>query len=253
MVAAGGNFMRKTPQEAYDLIENITQHYFQWDAESEQIEVLRKQTANTSQSVQHQLGPAHPNTFHYTYSDESDEDEIENMTQHHFQWDAEVYYDTTTGVSARYSETTSLLKAEKSKINLLIREPSDVFLMGDKEIKFNPLKDIDDPVRIPRVSEKPLDSLDLILKTFDITITNPLFDFDSKFTLNLDNHIFDIQNEESDESEMKTITKEVRIHSSQSTTQIRPLYSFLLAGFHMIVKTTVLVFNPPKLGLRTIA
>ncbi|GJU24140.1 reverse transcriptase domain-containing protein [Tanacetum coccineum] len=33
MVDAGGNIMRKTPQEAYDLIENMTQHHFQWDAE----------------------------------------------------------------------------------------------------------------------------------------------------------------------------------------------------------------------------
>ncbi|GKB59637.1 putative RNA-directed DNA polymerase [Tanacetum coccineum] len=33
MVAAGGNITRKTPQEAYDLIENMTQHHFQWDAE----------------------------------------------------------------------------------------------------------------------------------------------------------------------------------------------------------------------------
>nr|GEX06631.1 hypothetical protein [Tanacetum cinerariifolium] len=33
MVAAGGNIMWKTPQEAYDLIENMTQHHFQWDGE----------------------------------------------------------------------------------------------------------------------------------------------------------------------------------------------------------------------------
>nr|GFA24594.1 NAC domain-containing protein [Tanacetum cinerariifolium] len=75
-------------------------------------------------------------------------------------------------------------EAKKSKISTFIREPSDTFLIGDKEIKFNPLKDIDDPVPIPRVSEKPLDSLDLISKTFDMTITNPLFDFNSEFTLN---------------------------------------------------------------------
>nr|GFB03643.1 hypothetical protein [Tanacetum cinerariifolium] len=37
-------------------------------------------------------------------------------------------------------------EVEKSKINPLIKEPSDTFLMGDKEIKFNPLKDIDDPI-----------------------------------------------------------------------------------------------------------
>ncbi|GJT76950.1 hypothetical protein Tco_1043675 [Tanacetum coccineum] len=87
--------------------------------------------------------------------------------------------------------------------------------MGDKEIKFNPLKGIDDPVPIPRVSEKPLDSLDLISESFKMTITNPLFDFDSEFTLNSDNPIFDIQNEESDESDTETIMDEVQIHSSQ--------------------------------------
>ncbi|GJZ81910.1 reverse transcriptase domain-containing protein [Tanacetum coccineum] len=70
MVAAGGNIMRKTPQEAYDLIENMTQHHFY-----AQIEVLGKQTTYTIQSVQHQPGPGHPNTVYYLDSDESDEDE----------------------------------------------------------------------------------------------------------------------------------------------------------------------------------
>ncbi|GKD00776.1 reverse transcriptase domain-containing protein [Tanacetum coccineum] len=73
-------------------------------------------------------------------------------------------------------------EAKNSEIDPLIREPSDTLLMGDTEIKFNPLKDIDDFIPILKVSEKPLDSLDLILKTFDMTITNPLFDFDSEFT-----------------------------------------------------------------------
>ncbi|GJR35261.1 retrotransposon protein, putative, unclassified [Tanacetum coccineum] len=95
MVAAGGNILRKTPQEAYDLIKNMTQHHFQWDAEvyydtttgvsshysettfalSALIKVLGKQTAYTIQSVQHQPGPGHPNTVYYSDSDESDEDE----------------------------------------------------------------------------------------------------------------------------------------------------------------------------------
>ncbi|GKA34650.1 hypothetical protein Tco_0721079 [Tanacetum coccineum] len=69
-----------------------------------------------------------------------------------------------------------------------------------------------------KVSEKPLDSLDLISKTFDITITNPLFDLYSEFTLNSDNPIFDIQNEESDESETETIMEEVqRIENKAKT------------------------------------
>ncbi|GKE50002.1 hypothetical protein Tco_1481260 [Tanacetum coccineum] len=95
MVAAGGNFMRKTPKEAYDLIKNMTQHHFKWDAEvyyntttdmsahyskttfasRERVEVLRKQTGYTIQSVQYNPGPGHPNTVYYPDSDESDEDE----------------------------------------------------------------------------------------------------------------------------------------------------------------------------------
>ncbi|GJS35789.1 reverse transcriptase domain-containing protein [Tanacetum coccineum] len=128
------------------------------------------------------MRPGHPHTVYYSDSDESDEDEPS--------------------------------KAEKSKINPLIRGPSDAFLIGDKEMIFNPLKDIDDPVPILRVFEKPLDSLDPISKNFDMTITNSLFDFDSEFTLNSDNPIFVIQNEESDESETETIMEEVQIHSS---------------------------------------
>ncbi|GJT37036.1 hypothetical protein Tco_0936901, partial [Tanacetum coccineum] len=99
-------------------------------------------------------------------------------------------------------------EAKNSEIDSLIKGPSDTFLIGNNEIKFNPLKDIDDPVPIQRVSEKPLDSLDSISETFKMTITNPLFDFDYEFTLNSDNHIFYILNKESDESETETITKE---------------------------------------------
>nr|GEV34783.1 hypothetical protein [Tanacetum cinerariifolium] len=169
MVATGGNIMQKTPQEAYDLIENVTQH--------------------------------------------------------HYQCDSEVQYDTTTDMTAHYSKTTfasnlppqelnndyegdilfleKLLddepsEAKKSEIDPLIKELHDTFLIGDTGINFNPLKGIDEPVPIPRASEKPLDSLDLIFKTFKMTIIIPLFDFDSEFTLNSDNPIFDIQNEESD-------------------------------------------------------
>ncbi|GKA94127.1 reverse transcriptase domain-containing protein [Tanacetum coccineum] len=83
------------------------------------------------------------------------------------------------------------LKAEKSEINHVIREPSNTFLIGYEEIKFNPLKDIYDPVPIPRVFETPLDSLNSFLDTFGTTFTNPLFELDSEYTLNYDNLIFD--------------------------------------------------------------
>ncbi|GJV60709.1 hypothetical protein Tco_1466809 [Tanacetum coccineum] len=181
-----------------------------------------------------------------------------------------VYYDTTTGVSAHYSETTSLLSAQIEVFGKQIAyisqscqhqpgpgHPHTIYYSDSDE------SDEDEPseaekskihplIRGP-VSEKPLDSLDPISKTFDMTITNPLFDFDYEFTLNSDNPILVIQNEESDESKTETIMEEVQIHSSQSTAQIPLSYPFLLAGFPMIVKTTVLVFNPPTLGLRSIA
>ncbi|GKB27001.1 hypothetical protein Tco_0866402 [Tanacetum coccineum] len=98
--------------------------------------------------------------------------------------------------------------------------------MGDKKIELNSHEDIDDLVLIPRISEKPLDSLDCISKTFEMTITDPLFDFDSEFTLNSDNLIFCIHNEESDESETKTIMDEVQSHRPQSTVQIPPPTSY---------------------------
>nr|GFD01883.1 hypothetical protein [Tanacetum cinerariifolium] len=95
MMAAGGNIMRKTPQEAYDLIGNMALHHFQWDADvyydntigvsahysettstlSAQIEVIGKQITYISQNIQHEQGPGHLNTVEYTYFDESDEDE----------------------------------------------------------------------------------------------------------------------------------------------------------------------------------
>ncbi|GJV09365.1 reverse transcriptase domain-containing protein [Tanacetum coccineum] len=84
---------------------------------------------------------------------------------------------------------------------------------GDDEIKFNPFKDIDDPVLIPRVSKTPLDSFDSSLDSFDKAFTNPLFELDSKYTLNYDNPIFDIQNVDSDASETYTIMDEVQFDS----------------------------------------
>ncbi|GKC54229.1 hypothetical protein Tco_1076974, partial [Tanacetum coccineum] len=115
-------------------------------------------------------------------------------------------------------------EAKNSEIDSFIEGPSDTFLRGDNDIKLNPPMDVDNLVPIPRVSEKPVDSLDPILETSKTTITDPLFDFDFEFTLNSDNPILDIQNKESDESEMETIMDEVQINSTQSTAQILPLH-----------------------------
>ncbi|GJX40146.1 hypothetical protein Tco_0255136 [Tanacetum coccineum] len=176
---------------------------------SRNLEVLGKQIAYISQNLQHQPGPGHPNTVYYAYSDESDENEPS--------------------------------EEEKSEIDQHIREPSYAFLMGDEEIKFNPLKDIDDPIPISRVSKTPLDSLDSISNTFDTAITNPLFEFDSELSLNYDNPIFDILYKDSDESKTETITDKVQIHNSPSAAQIPPPYEKLL--FDMTMPSPILTLS----------
>ncbi|GJX21194.1 hypothetical protein Tco_0223871 [Tanacetum coccineum] len=136
------------------------------------------------------------------------------------------------------------LEAKKSEINPLIREPPNTFLMGDEEIKLNSHEDIDDLVPIPRVSEKPLYSLDYISKTFETTITDHLFDVDSEFTLN---PIFGIHNKESDESETETIMDEVQNHSPQSTAQIPPPYEKL--NFDLTMPKPILTFSHFRYGI----
>ncbi|GJV33530.1 reverse transcriptase domain-containing protein [Tanacetum coccineum] len=66
----------------YDTTTDRSAHYSKTTfASSEQVEVLENDTRYTIQSVQHQPGPSHPNTFHYSYSDESDEDEPSEVFQ----------------------------------------------------------------------------------------------------------------------------------------------------------------------------
>nr|GEV94129.1 reverse transcriptase domain-containing protein [Tanacetum cinerariifolium] len=101
---------------------------------------------------------------------------------------------------------------------------------GGRGNQFNPIKDIDDPVLIPRVSETPLDSFDSCLDSFDTAFTNPLFELDSEYTLNYDNPIFDVQNEDSDASKKETIIDEVQI---DSTTQNSPMFKALIPDMIM--------------------
>nr|GEU56531.1 hypothetical protein [Tanacetum cinerariifolium] len=243
MVAPSGNIMRKTPQEAYDTTF----------ASSEQVEVFGNDTGYIIQSVQHQLGPGHPNTFHYSYSDESDEDEPSKVNTDFLlektdaflslDWippriDNEIFdaegdiillenllnIDSTRDLPPQelnneifdverdilllekllnidstkdpppqelnndpegdilFLETLlkdDLSDAANYEIISLIREPSDTFLIGSKEIIFTPLEDIDDLLPIPR---------------------------------------------DSDESKTDTIMDEVKIHCPQSTVQILPPY-----------------------------
>ncbi|PWA91958.1 hypothetical protein CTI12_AA085350 [Artemisia annua] len=84
---------------------------------------------------------------------------------------------------------------EKLDIDLPFREHIDTLSMGDREIHFKP-SDIEsltanDPVPIPRMSDEPLSNSESMSRSFDVTISNPLFDFDDTFALRIDNKIFD--------------------------------------------------------------
>ncbi|GJY51182.1 hypothetical protein Tco_0442029 [Tanacetum coccineum] len=85
------------------------------------------------------------------------------------------------------------------KIDLLLRDDVDTLLTGDRKINFNPIRDIeelerllvDDPVPVPRVFDEPLGNSDLVPRSYDVTFSNPLFDFNDDYTLCFDNPLFD--------------------------------------------------------------
>ncbi|GJZ60262.1 reverse transcriptase domain-containing protein [Tanacetum coccineum] len=238
------------------LYTDMSAHYSETtSALRERVEVLGKQTIYTIQSVQHNPRPGHPNTFYYSDSDESDDDEPSKMIEdqnliHHLSGSPNSFFfdhvvaslspsHTPTGDSDSILQETDILiphhdstspevdddifdleedirliesllnldstkdlppphklnneifnpegdifilenllkddpsEAKNSEINLLIKGPSDTFLIGDEDSKLNPPIDVDTLVPIPRVSEKPLDSLDPILETFKTTTTDP--------------------------------------------------------------------------------
>ncbi|GJZ52135.1 hypothetical protein Tco_0606650 [Tanacetum coccineum] len=80
-----------------------------------------------------------------------------------------------------------LRESELTLVNLDLecREQIDTLSMGDKEIDFNPSRDIEelehllsfDPVPVPREFDEPLGHSDLISRSFYVTFSNSLFDF----------------------------------------------------------------------------
>ncbi|PWA55425.1 hypothetical protein CTI12_AA426800 [Artemisia annua] len=249
MLAAGGAFRRKTPQEAYDLIKNMTLHHYQWDTE-----ILTFYNGITPID-QDKIMLAAGGAFMRKIPQEA-YDLIENMTLHHYQWDTEVQYDSPIMMSDHYFERVSVENKQTEVLNYIthnhqlgpglpltndysysddsesdedepceiknyeIKESPDTLSMGDKEVEIHPLENTDNLVPIPRVSEKPFDT---ISEKFNTTIMNPLFDFDPEFALISDNQIFDIY-KESDESDTENDMDEVHIDSTQSTAQVQPPY-----------------------------
>ncbi|GJV79802.1 hypothetical protein Tco_1515672 [Tanacetum coccineum] len=94
---------------------------------------------------------------------------------------------------------TTDFREENLDIDLLLGEHLDTLSTGDKEIDFDPIRDIeelerllaDDPVPVPSVFDAPLGHSDLISRLFDMTFSNPLFDFNDDSTLCNDNPLFD--------------------------------------------------------------
>ncbi|GJV62534.1 hypothetical protein Tco_1473362, partial [Tanacetum coccineum] len=83
---------------------------------------------------------------------------------------------------------TDVLGDAKVDIDLPFGEHLDTLSTGDREIDFNP-SDLEtiDPVLDPRMFNIPLGNDDLISRSFDVTISNPLFEFDDNYSLIIDN------------------------------------------------------------------
>ncbi|GJW86453.1 hypothetical protein Tco_0161793 [Tanacetum coccineum] len=87
---------------------------------------------------------------------------------------------------------TDVFRDAKVDIDLPFGEHLDTLSTEDREIDFNP-SDLEtiDPVPDPRMFDVPLGNDDSISRYFDVTISNPLFDFDDNYSLIIDNKIFD--------------------------------------------------------------
>ncbi|GJV55675.1 hypothetical protein Tco_1456680 [Tanacetum coccineum] len=124
------------------------------------------------------------------------------------------------------------VRKEKVDIDLPFGEHLDTLSTGDREIDFNPSRDIkelerllaDDPVPVPRVFNEPLGD-DTNPRSYDVTFSNPLFDFNDDYTLYYDNPFFDeefedikIPSGESKYAALQTkLLRHVRIVPSGST------------------------------------
>ncbi|GKE31610.1 hypothetical protein Tco_1450932 [Tanacetum coccineum] len=90
------------------------------------------------------------------------------------------------------SPRLDVLGVAKVDIDLPFREHLDTLSTGDREIDFNP-SDLEtiNLVPDPRMFNVLLGNDDLISRSFDVTISNPLFDFDDNYSLIIDNKKFD--------------------------------------------------------------
>ncbi|GKE59855.1 hypothetical protein Tco_1510222 [Tanacetum coccineum] len=90
------------------------------------------------------------------------------------------------------SHRLDVLGERKVDIDLPFGEHLDTLSTRDREIDFNP-RDIEtnDLIPVPRVFDKPLCNSDSVPKSYDVTFSNPLSDFNDDYTLCYDNPLFD--------------------------------------------------------------
>ncbi|GKD84350.1 hypothetical protein Tco_1355504 [Tanacetum coccineum] len=94
--------------------------------------------------------------------------------------------------------STTDVREEKVDTDLPFGEHLDTLSTGDREIDFNPNRDIkelerlqaNDPVPDPKVFDEPLGD-DTKPRSYDVTFSNPLFDFNDDYTSCYDNPLFD--------------------------------------------------------------
>ncbi|GJT19515.1 hypothetical protein Tco_0878221 [Tanacetum coccineum] len=90
-------------------------------------------------------------------------------------------------------------REEKLDIDLPLGEHLDTLSTGDREVDFNLSRDIeelerllaDDLVPVPRVFDEPLGNSDSVPISYDVTFSNPFFDFNDDYILCYDNPLFD--------------------------------------------------------------
>ncbi|GKF56048.1 hypothetical protein Tco_0166388 [Tanacetum coccineum] len=142
--------------------------------------------------------------YHLEGSDKGD-NKIDSLTKEPLDtllmWD-EFEVTSDSDLECHMPATTPLpttdVREENLDINLPLREHLDTLSTGDREIDFDPIMDIkererllaDDPVPVPRVFDEPLGD-DTKPRTYDVTFSNPLFDFNDDYTLCYDNLLFD--------------------------------------------------------------
>ncbi|GJS38937.1 hypothetical protein Tco_0563980 [Tanacetum coccineum] len=140
------------------------------------------------------------------------------------------------------------------KIDLLLRDDLDTLLTGDRDIDFNPIRDIEelewllagDPVPVPRVFDEPLGHSDSISRSFDVTFSNPLFNFNDDYTLCYDNPLFD---EEFEDIRFPMIFErpfELSFRILQSASPIYPKDGRVYTNIPAYVPPVALVQTPPS-------